>query len=181
MVLNPPASNNLAARFAFHTAPETDLRIPNELADDPNPATVRARADVANQKQIERYLYNNIEEVKRCNWQLVNHHWPDGIEQNLKRTKESFAEDGIEKKSLEGCWEISVEAIDPERFVVSQVVGLSRQSVAVVTKKWRDELADSKSGAIRQSNGQIGKHSKESIRSRGLEREIVRYLVDGEE
>jgi hypothetical protein len=42
----------------------------------------------------------------------------------LEGAKEGFARDGVEEKRFERSGEVDVYAINPERFVVGEVVGL---------------------------------------------------------
>lgn len=56
--------------------------------------------------------------------ELVNHHWADGVEEDLKRAKEGFAEDGVKEEGFERRRKVGIEAIDAEGFVVRQVVRL---------------------------------------------------------
>lgn len=41
-------------------------------------------------------------------WQLVHHHWTDGVEEDLKGTEEGLAKDRIKKESLERGGKVGV-------------------------------------------------------------------------
>lgn len=50
--------------------------------------------------------------------QLVDHHGPQGVEEDLEGAEEGFAGDGVEEEGFEGGGEVGVEACDAEGFVV---------------------------------------------------------------
>lgn len=41
-------------------------------------------------------------------WQLVHHHWTNGVEEDLKGAEEGLAKDRIKKESLERGGKVSV-------------------------------------------------------------------------
>jgi len=50
--------------------------------------------------------------------QLVHHHGPQGVEEDLEGGEEGLAEDGVEEDGFEGGGEVGVETVDAEGFVV---------------------------------------------------------------
>lgn len=74
---------------------------------------------------------DNIEEMELCQWEFVDEHGPEGVEEDLACAEEGFAGDGVEENGLERGREISVKAIDAQGFVVCKVVwltGVSKQN-----------------------------------------------------
>jgi hypothetical protein len=49
---------------------------------------------------------------------LIDEHGTQGIEEDLERAEECFAEDGVEEDGLERGGQVRVETIDAKRFVV---------------------------------------------------------------
>lgn len=49
---------------------------------------------------------------------LVDHHGPESVEEDLEGAEEGFAEDGVEEEGFKGGGEIGVEAVNAEGFVV---------------------------------------------------------------
>lgn len=112
---------------------------------------------------------------------LIDHHGTDGIEEDLESAKERLAKDGVEEEGFESSRQISVYPIDAERFVMSEVIRLAKGKQESV-KFWKSCTAtDPKRSTVWEANWQIGEDCNQSIGQRGLEGEIVRYLMYGEE
>jgi hypothetical protein len=75
---------------------------------------------------IEQQLNNNVECVDLGHGDLVDHHRSESVEQNLECAEEGLAGDGVEEKCFESGRQVGIKAIDAERFVMGQVVGLWR-------------------------------------------------------
>ncbi len=67
---------------------------------------------------------DDVYEVDGGEGDLVDEHGAHGVEEDLEGTEEGLAEEGVEENSFEAGGEVGIEAIDAERFVVSEVVGL---------------------------------------------------------
>lgn len=84
----------------------------------------RVYARVFHEEVVEEDLGEDVEEVELGERDLVDHHGPQSVEEDLEGTEEGFAEDGIKEEGFEGGWEVGIEAIDAKGFVVGQVIGL---------------------------------------------------------
>lgn len=65
-------------------------------------------------------------------WNLIHHHGPECVEEDLEGTEEGLSEDRVEEEGLKSGGEIGVKAIYAERLVVRQVVRLLRWSAFVI-------------------------------------------------
>jgi len=84
---------------------------------------------VCDEEVVEGQLGEDVEEVDVCEGELVDEHGAEGVEEDLEGAEEGFAEEGVEEEDFEGGGEVGVEAVDPEGFVVGQVVGLEKGEV----------------------------------------------------
>ncbi len=71
------------------------------------------------EEEVEKDLSYNVEEVDVGQWELVDHHGAEGVEEDLEGAEEGLAEDGVEEEGFEGGGEVSVEPVDAKGFVVS--------------------------------------------------------------
>lgn len=76
------------------------------------------------QKRVEGELDGDVEEVDASQGDAVDGHRSQGVEEDLEGTEESFSEDRVEDESFESSWKIGIEAVDAERLVMGEVVGL---------------------------------------------------------
>ena len=83
------------------------------------------------ESNIEGHLCDDVEEVETGERQLVDEHGSDGVEEDLEGAEEGFAEDGGEEDGFEGGWDVGVEAVDAEGFVMGQVVWLREGNVSI--------------------------------------------------
>ena len=86
-------------------------------------------ASIAQENVIEGELGDDIEEVDSGQWQLVDHHWTERVEEDLKGAKKGLAQNRVEEKGLQRCRKVGVEAINAQGFMVSQMIGLPRRQV----------------------------------------------------
>lgn len=82
-------------------------------------------AGIAQNGSVEGQLGDDVEGVDLGEWNAVDSHGADGVEEDLEGTEEGFAEDGVEHESFERGGQVGVYAVDAERLVVCQVVRLS--------------------------------------------------------
>ena len=73
---------------------------------------------------VEDQLDGDVEDVDAGDWELVYHHRAECVEEDLESAEKGLSEDGVEQSSFQRCWNVGVKAVDPEGFVVGQVVGL---------------------------------------------------------
>ncbi|KAI4190833.1 MAG: hypothetical protein L6R41_000528 [Letrouitia leprolyta] len=112
--------------------------------------------------------------MERSHWQLVYHHWSNGVKQNLKCTEEGFAKNGIKEKRLNGGRKIGIQAINTEGFVVFEMIRLDHESAFKPITAWVSyRSTHPKSSTVWQSDGQIGENSKEAIGRRRSKGEII--------
>ena len=57
-------------------------------------------------------------------WELVDHHGADGVEEDLEGAEKGLSKDGVEEESLERGWEVGVDAINAQGFMMGKVIGL---------------------------------------------------------
>lgn len=62
---------------------------------------------------------DDVEVVDLSVLDLVDGYGMDSIEEDLEGVEEGFVEDRVENEGFEGGWEIGIEIIDVEGFVVS--------------------------------------------------------------
>ena len=70
------------------------------------------------QDVVEAELDGHVERVDARQGDLVDHHGPQGVEEDLEGAEEGLAQDGVEEDGLEGGRQVGVEAIDAEGLVV---------------------------------------------------------------
>jgi len=46
---------------------------------------------------IEHNLDSNVQEVDLCEWNLINHHWAESVEEDLERGEEGLSKDRVQK------------------------------------------------------------------------------------
>ena len=78
----------------------------------------RVRAEPADYGGVEDDLGDDVEDVDAGDGELVDHHWTDGVEEDLEGAEPGFAEDGVEEEGFEGGGEVGVQAIDTEGLVM---------------------------------------------------------------
>jgi len=61
---------------------------------------------------VECHLGGDVEGVDSCQGQLVDHHWAEGVEEDLEGAEEGFSGNGIEEEGFESGGEVSVKAVD---------------------------------------------------------------------
>ena len=99
-------------------------------------------------------------------WELIDHHGADCVEEDLESAEEGLAKDRVEEKCFERGGKIGVQSIDAQGFVVSQVVWLW-WTISQLYSSRREGYAYSKCSAVWQSDGEICKDSEKSIGGRG--------------
>lgn len=119
-------------------------------------------AGVFDEADVEGNLHYDVEEVDLCQRDLVDHHWAEGVEEDLEGAEECFAEDGVEEDGFEGGRHVGVEAVNAEGLVVSEVVR-------------------AEGGGVGDADGDVGEDGEEAVGEGGAEGEVVAYFVDGEE
>lgn len=67
---------------------------------------------------IDNELYGDVEGVDASEGQVVDHHWAEGVEEDLEGREEGLAGDGIKEPCFEGGGEVGVESINAEGLVV---------------------------------------------------------------
>lgn len=70
-----------------------------------------------------------------CEWDLIDHHWAESVEEYLKRSKESLAKYSVQKDGFEFGRQIGVEAVDPECFVMGEMIRLHGASLAMASAR----------------------------------------------
>lgn len=71
-------------------------------------------AGVLDEDVVEGELDCDVEELDLGEGQLVDHHWAQGVEEDLEGAEEGFAGDRVEEERFEGRWEVSIESIDAQ-------------------------------------------------------------------
>ena len=71
---------------------------------------------------VKGELGHYIECVDPSDRELVHHHWPDGVEQDLEGAEEGFAGYRVQEPGFECRGKIGIQTIDTERFVMGEVV-----------------------------------------------------------
>lgn len=66
------------------------------------------------QDSVENNLNKDVEEVNLGDIHRVNHHWAEGVEENLKGAKECLPKDGVEKDNFQCGREVDVEAVNAQ-------------------------------------------------------------------
>ena len=63
---------------------------------------------ISYEEEIESELSDDVEEVDLGQWELVDHHGTEGVEEDLEGAEEGLAEDGVEEEGFKGSWEVGV-------------------------------------------------------------------------
>lgn len=51
-------------------------------------------------------------------WYFVDEDWSDGVEENLEGAEKGFSSKRVEEERFKTGWQVCVEAVDAEGFVV---------------------------------------------------------------
>ena len=119
-------------------------------------------ASVLDEGDVKGDLHDDVEEVQVRQRDLVDHHWAQGVEEDLEGAEEALAEDGVEEDGFEGGGHVGVEAVDAEGLVVREVVG-------------------AEGGGVGDADGDVGEDGEEAVGQGGAEGEVVADFVDGQE
>lgn len=114
------------------------------------------------QNDVNHNLHDDVQEMNVGKWQLHYKHWTQCVEQDLERSKESFASDIAKHNGLELGRQVSIEFSMTEEFVVEQMV--------------RAETS-----GIRDSDGQVSKNGIQFVVNGLLERQVVRHFMNRQE
>lgn len=71
---------------------------------------------------VEDYLHEDVEHVDLCDIHGVNHHWAEGVEQDLECAEEGLSCDVVQEHSLQCRWKIDIQSVDTKGLVVREVV-----------------------------------------------------------
>jgi len=77
-----------------------------------------------NKKVVECALAEDVDDVIGGEGYGVYEDGTDGVKEDLEGAEEGFSKERIKKEGFESGWEVGVETINAEGFVVREVVGL---------------------------------------------------------
>merc|ERR1711939_887993 len=80
------------------------------------------RTKISKDENVEGDLCSNVAIMDRAKRYLVHHHGPDCVENQLERAEEGLSQHRVQEEGFKCRGQIGIDAIDAQRFVVSQMV-----------------------------------------------------------
>lgn len=77
-----------------------------------------ADACIPHQDIVEDNLHNDIDKMDPGEGELVDHHWTNGIKEDLKGAEECLPEDRIEEERFECRGKVCIYPVDAEGFMM---------------------------------------------------------------